>query len=51
MPEDFLFFAGSIEPLLHGDELCGVERMDEGVGGLAWAAGDGAAAAEEEFAA
>jgi hypothetical protein len=52
MSEEFLVFAGGIEPLLHGDELRGVKHMDECmVGGLTWAAGEGAATTQEEFSA
>jgi hypothetical protein len=43
----FLVFAGRVEPLLHGDGLCGVQCMGEGMGGLAGAAGEVAAAAQE----
>jgi hypothetical protein len=49
MSEEFLFFAGGIEPLLHGNEMRGVKRVDECMGGLTWAAGESAATVQEEF--
>jgi hypothetical protein len=47
---EFLFFAGCIRLHLHCNELRGVKRVDEGMGGLTWTADKGAATMQEEFA-
>jgi hypothetical protein len=49
--QEFLFFAGSVEPLVHHNNLGGIECLDERMGGFTWAASRVAATAEEEFAA
>jgi hypothetical protein len=49
--QEFLFFAGSVEPLVHRNDLGGIQCLDEWMGGFTWAASRVAATAEEEFAA
>jgi hypothetical protein len=49
--QQFMFFVGGVEPLVRRNNLGRIECLDEWMGRFAWAAGQVAATAGEEFSA